>query len=444
MPPFQLVPQSEQDSDNIAANTARMINCYLEPVGTEMVVKSVLGMTSFATVPGVFSRAVAEIGDKVYLVQGGTLFEINSAGTVTSLGDVVDSPETSISANDGKVTVASGGRYFVWDGTTLTEPTAGAFSDFGSVSFFGGLTVLTERNGTRVQWSDVFDPNTLGGLSFATADAYDDKILRGMAIAGSFFVFKETSIEQWYQNGADLAPITGGSIEFGLKGYGLLAKVPNGAFFVSSENKVMLMAGGPRPISTRAVETAISASTPTHCFFYQDEGHDLCVVRFSDRPAWVYDMATGLWHERAEGDVNEPWQAVGSVKAFGKWHMTTEIGGVVSLGRTNADVGKPLIRQVTSKTMRNDGNRFRLSRLEAEARVGFSDLGRDAKIMLEMSKDAGSTWSAPKERSLGAQGQYTKRPIWRSLGQFREATARLTWTDPAEIPVGNTVFVDVA
>ena len=53
MASIQLVAQSEQDSDNRSANTARMVNCYLEPVGSDMVIKSVLGMTSFATVPSV-------------------------------------------------------------------------------------------------------------------------------------------------------------------------------------------------------------------------------------------------------------------------------------------------------------------------------------------------------------------------------------------------------
>ena len=441
---FQLVPQSEQDSDNRSLNTARMLNCYLEPVGQDMTIKSVLGMTAFATVEGVFTRAVAEIEGRIYVVRGGGLYQIIADGTVTRRGDVDDSPETSISSNTGSVTVTAGGKYYTWDGTTLSQPTAGAFTAFGSVSYIGGLTVLTELNGNRLQWSDVRDPSTLDGLSFNRAAAFDDDILRGMAIGGSFFVFKEKSIEQFYQNGADLASISSSGIEYGLKAYNLLSKTPNGAFFVSSENKVMLMAGQPQPISTRGVETALESATPTHCFFYQDEGHDFCAIRFDDRPSWVYDMATGFWHERSEGDITDAWSAVGSVRAFGAWHVALFAGDVVKLERTNIDATGPLIRQITTKTIRMDGNRFKVTRLEVEGRVGYSALGRDAIITLQISRDGGNTWTEPKPRSMGDVGNYNVRAVWRQLGQAREATARLTWADAAEIPINNTAFLDVS
>jgi len=109
-------------------------------------------------------------------------------------------------------------------------------------------------------------PSTLDGLSFNRAAAFDDDILRGMAIGGSFFVFKEKSIEQFYQNGADLASISSSGIEYGLKAYNLLSKTPNGAFFVSSENKVMLMAGQPQPISTRGRRNGARVSDPDALF----------------------------------------------------------------------------------------------------------------------------------------------------------------------------------
>jgi hypothetical protein len=420
------------------------VNCYVEPVGDQITLKSVLGMSSFATVPGVFARALAEVGGVLYVAQGGGLYSVTSDGTVTSLGSITDSAETTISSNNGNVTVAAGGNYYVWDGSTLSTPTAGAFSDFGSVEYFGSLTVLTERNGQRVQWSDVLDPTTLDGLNFATANAYDDDLLRVLAIGGSLWMFGERSIEQWYQNGADLAPVAGAAIEFGLKAYGLLSRTPNGAFFVSSDNKVRLMQGGMQVISNRAVETALAQNTATHCFFYQDEGHDICVVRFSDRPAWCYDISTARWHERAEGDTFEAWSAVGSNKAFGKWNVLTEVGTLYQLERTNNDATGALLRQVTSVTLVNEGQRFRVKRFEVEGRVGFSDLGRDASVSLQMSKDHGMTWTDAKTRSMGDLGEYQQRMVWRSLGQYRNATFRLTISDAAELPISNTAYLEVA
>lgn len=442
MPKIQFTAQSSRDDDNEQVNTSRLINCYLEPTGgrSPMVMKSVLGMRSFASIPGVFTRAATEVGDLVYVIHGSALHRINSNGIVTLLATIPDSVETTISSNDGNVTIVADGRYFVWDGASLSEPATGAFSDFQSVTYFGSLTVLGEKGGNRVQWSDVFDPATLDGLSFATADYLDDKIVRIEAVAGSLWVLKEGSIERWFQDGADLAPVGGAAVEYGLKALPLFGRIPNGAFFVTSENKVRLLLGGAQVISSRGVETALAQSTPTHCFFYQDEGHDICVIRFSDRPAWCYDIATGLWHERSEGQPGDPWSVVSTVKAFGKWYAITELGDMYSLERTNGDYGNPLIRQATGETYENDGDRFRIASIEAYGRVGQDN----ANVTLEMSKDFGKTWGDPKVRKITTLGRHGDRIIWRSLGQYRKATARLTWSDPVETPIDNTVSVKVA
>lgn len=445
MPTLNLVTQSEQDADNRAANTSRMINCYLEPVGQKMVIKSVLGMTDFATVPTVFPRAMIEVGDLIYLVQGGALYSIDADGTVTTLASIPDSDETSISSNDGNITIAADGRYFVWDGLQLSEPTGGVFEGAGSVSFFGSLTVLTEPNGQQIQWTEIYDPKTFDALDFApSANVYDDVCLRTMPIGGSLWVFKTESIERWFNNAGALAPVAGGAIEYGLLSYNLLAKTPNGAFFVSSEGKVILMSGGFAPISTRAVETAIENSDPTHCYFYQDEGHDFCVIRFSDRPAFVYDISAQRWHERAEGDTFDPWSATASVKLNGKWYVAATRGDIYALERTNADASGHLVRQITSSTLQMEGNRFRVSRVEIQGRVGYSNLGRDAQLMLETSRDRGQTWSAPKARSMGGIGEFWKRMVYRALGQFRHMTVRVSCSDPAELTIENEVFVDVS
>jgi Neuraminidase (sialidase) len=131
------------------------------------------------------------------------------------------------------------------------------------------------------------------------------------------------------------------------------------------------------------------------------------------------------------------------VLAFDEWHTVTLTGTAYTLGRTNQDYGTPLIRQATSNTLQNDGKRFVLSRLEMQGRAGRSDLGRPAQVMLEMSKDFGETWSDPKVRSLGDVGEYSQRLVWRKLGQYKQATARISWADMAEVPVDNIAMLDI-
>ena len=137
-----------RDSDNIAANPSRLVNCYREGVGNgEHSLKSVLGMTDFAQIDGVFIRCMDEIEGKIYAAGGGAFYSLTSGGTLRNLGAIADSEDASVAGNNGLVTLASGGKLYVLDDLTLYEPSYGAFSNIGSAEYIGNYTVVTERNG---------------------------------------------------------------------------------------------------------------------------------------------------------------------------------------------------------------------------------------------------------------------------------------------------------
>lgn len=435
----EFVGQSARDADNAWANSSRLLNLYREPVGDDRtVLKGVLGTEAFAVVTGATCRAAEAIAGTMYVAQGGRLWSVSSAGVATNLGAINDSAETSISGNNGKVTVTAGGAYYVWDGSTLTTPTAGAFSDFGSVTFFGQLTVLTERGGRRVQWSNVAEPTTLDGLNFATTESRDDDNLRVLPIAGGLWFFKEKSIERWYQNGADIAAVPGGTIETGLKAYNLLTALPNGAFFIGQDGKAYLVQGGQmQPVSTVAIETSIKSETPARCFYYQDEGHEFCVIQFAGRPAWVFDVSTGSWHERAEGTDLGAWTAEACVGAYGAFFACTP-SGIYKLTRNSVDVSGPLVRRAVGKTFQS-GERFKVNQLRFFGKVGTA--ASAVTLELRMSRDDGNTWTLPKDRSMGALGEYGTEIVFRALGQFRQATAEVTITNPYDVTLDAVAFV---
>lgn len=439
MPLVEFVGQSQQDSDNISANTSRLINCYREPSGgrTPFTIKSVLGEEAFADIDDVFLRDMEAVSGSIYAACGGSLYNVSSAGGITTLGSITDG-ETTVASNNGKVTVAANGDYYVWDGSTLSEPSTGAFSSVGSCTFLGQYTVITEKDGRRFAWSDVADPETFDALNFATKEGRDDDVLRALAINGRLFLFGETSTEIWYLTGqADASAfkrMTGGVIDTGLKSYGLLTEIDQGAFFVGDDNIAYIVDGArPRPLPNIAVQTAIATGNPTRCFFYEDEGHKFCVIRFEDRPAWVFDIATGEWHERAKGVTLGPWDAVASVKLGDSWYIGTDLGGINKLTRRNADVSAPLLRRMISNTLYVDGNRVRLAEMEVFANMGRSDLGRDAECWIRLSRDGGNRWGLEKPRDLGALGEYETRALWRSQGQYRQLTVELNCSEPADV-----------
>lgn len=469
MPKVEFVGQTRQDQDNRGANTARLVNCYREVSGgrSNYVLKPVLGMRSFAETGSVFTRATHVMEGILYALVGGKLFRINSDGTADDLATVVDSAESTLDSNNGVLTIVAGGRYWTWDGSTLSEPAAGAFSDIGSVDYIGQRTILTERNGRRFEWSDVADPGTINGLSFATTESRDDDNLRVVAFSDTLWFFKGKSIEQWYETGASdvFAPMGGGAIDIGLKGYGLVVKAPRALVFVGTDNKVhMITGGGVQPVSTVSVEASIAQSDPTHCFYYQEEGHEFIVVRFSDRPSWVFDISSAEWHERAQGLDLGAWSATNAEAAYGGFYVATVLGEFFTLSPSGMDNDIPVISEAQSLTLQIANNRFRVADLEIYGRVGVHDVGapevleiegvevldagdggaliigdgdRDAEAQIELyvSKDYGHTWKDPKPKGLGKRGQYDKRVIWRGLGQYRNFTARIRWSDSPGIPV---------
>lgn len=433
MPILEFFGQSAQDRDNIAANPARLINMYREPVAaggrTGAILKSVLGLQPFSDPPGVFSRALAEVDGKLYGVIGGRLYEIAADGGFTDRGAIADDENTTMDGNNGGVTIVANGDYYLWNGTTLSNPTAGAFSDFGSHAYIGNYTVLTELNGRRFQWSDIADPNDLPGLNFSTADGRDDNLVRPFAINGVLYLFKQTSHEIWYLTGGAGALAferqAGGVVDIGLKGHNLITRIPGAAFFVGDDNRAHLVSGQVQPVSIPAVETAIKDCQPRTCFSYEDEGHTFCVITFRDCAAWVYDVALGEWHERAEGVTLQPWSATCSTKWNGDWYCARDDAQVFKFAAIGTDDNGPLIREATSRTLYQDGQRFTVSELELFPRQGF----QNAPIELEISRDGGLTWTDPKVRQIGPVGNYAGRVIWRSLGQCRQITARMRFSE---------------
>ena len=444
MPAFDFVRQSARDPANVQGTGERLVNLYAEPMpggaGASFALKAVPGLSDFADMPGVFVRALANApryddagvpSDRLAAVSNATLHEIDAAGVVVALGGVPDDERTGLSTNNGKITVTAGGRYFVWTGTALTEPTPGAFDSFGGVEFLGDYTILTERNDRRFCWSALTDATDLPALNFATAEARDDAILRPLVLSGNLWLFKGTSIEIWGATGlagaAAFQRLT--VVETGLKDFNLLAKVASGAFFVGDDGIVYLTGGTPslQPISTPAVNEAIARGIPTHALYYEHRGHKFCMVRFRDRPALCYDLATGLWHERATGE-DGAFGATGAAEAFDRWHFSGFGGSIKAAGAVATDAGETLFRRAVSVALSMGGGRF----LAPEVEV-FADMGKGASLQMRLSRDGGRTWGSWRAASLGATGRYDNRVVFRSNGQARRLTMELRVTDAAEV-----------
>lgn len=446
----EFVGQSSRDDKNRAANTGRLLNCYRENAGqggrTGFVLMPAPGMDNRITLPGVFMRNMITAGGVIYAVCGGKLFSVNGAMSSAELGFVTNSSETTLSSHDGYVTVAAGGNYYVWDGTTLSMPAAGAFSSFGAVDALGSYTILTEKGGKRFQWSALADATSLPGLNFASAEQRDDNIIRPVVVNGLLWLMGESSCEIWAGTGGSgasaFAWMSGGIHDVGLYSYGMVTKFAQGAFFVGSDRIAYITDGTQiRPVSTVAVATALVEGSLDRCLYFEARGHKFCAVIFRDRPAWVYDIATGEWFERSEGVRHGAWKAKAATQMNRKWYIGRDDGSLAELRDTSADTDEPMVREFVSRTLYREGERFRIKELEIFARKGWSSY---AKATVSLSGDDGATWGKERSLSFGDLGDFGKRAILRALGLYRQVTVKVRVSDPNFIPVYCDNRIDIA
>jgi hypothetical protein len=470
MPKIEFIGSGAKDVGNTAANTARLINFYREPVAnggrTGFILRSVPGVQAFVDLDRLFLRAMAEVGDVAYAACGGRLWRIDALGDVDDLGAIPDSEATTICGNNGRVSIVAGGQYFVWDGTTLTQVPVTAVTTAGSCAFLGGYTAVSQANGRLVQWSQLVNAQNMPALHVRASETTDENIVRIVTIQERLVVFKTNSHEQWQVTGLAneraLALIVGSQVETGLREFGLIVTYPNGAAFVASDGRVYAWApGAMQPISTPAVEAAIDTLQPRRMFFYERRGHAFICITFRDGPAWCFDVATGEWHERANGVTQNAWTAVDTVKLQKAWLVGYDDGKIGKFIPVPSEFGLPLRRVAVSRPLWMAA-RFSVQKLEVFAQVGF---GRDADVQyladqgvtllgendygflangidarteplmgLRVSRDLVS-WGGEKQRGLGAKGRYDHRITFRAMGQFRNMAVEVSMADAIDVPI---------
>ncbi len=473
MAKIEFVGQSSRDATNPQANTGRLINMYREPVAaggrTGHALRSVPGVAAFVDLDQPLMRAMERVGDLVYAVCGGRLFSVSDAGAVVDIAAIPDDENTTISGNNGKVSIVAGGVYHVWDGATLTTPAPGVLDTVSSVTYIGGYTVLTGSNTASdrlIQWSDLADAETFPGLNFASAETTDEPVTRATTVREMLLVFKPTGHEAWRVTGEAganaLELIVGSHSEIGLKAFQALTHYPDGVAVVSSDGRVSAWTGaGLAPISSVGVNTAVDLMVPQRMFYYEARGHGFICVTFRDCPAWCYDIATLEWHERSEGIHIVPWSARATVKLSGHWLVGYDNGKIGVFSPIPQEFGGFLKRRAYSQLMTSSAS-FRVPFVEIYGHVGhdrypqevtflsddgsylgelaygfLGDAGPEQgppKIGIRVTRD-GVSFGLERLRDMGERGEYWHRITLRGLGWFRSFGAEISLTAPVDTPI---------
>jgi hypothetical protein len=449
-----------------SAGAQRLVNLYPEVLEAGPRKGNV---ARFVGTPGLRKRVTLGNGAirGVHCASTGQLFAVSGSSVYEVFSDWASALRPgSLGTNTGRVTLADDGtRLVIGDGsaTAYAVPLAGgsavvaigADCPGGYVTWQDGYFIHSVPGSARFQLSGLNDI-TYDALDVGTAEGRPDNLAMVLSVGRMLWLFGDLSTEVWWNTGnADFpfARVEGAFIETGTAAAGSCVRAGGSVAWVGSDERgrgTVWHAQGLQPvrISTHAVEHALAGYallSEASAFAYQQEGHEFYQLTVpasttDDGGTWVYDFATGQWHERS-------YQSEAGEKPHRAWVGAVAFGAMVVGDREDGrlytyeldyylDDTRPIRRVRQTAHISQDEKRLRFSALELQAEPGVgtaSGQGSAPVVLLSWSNDGGHTWSNEHEASLGVRGAYANRAIWRRLGIGRDRVFRVAMSDPVPV-----------
>lgn len=258
-------------------------------------------------------RGMWRIDQFGYVVSGNEVFRLDKGNNVQFLGNVTGTGPVSMADNGFQLFIACNGPSFIYNLTnnSFTQITDPDFPGAVTVGYLDGYFVFNEPDSQRIWVTAVLDGSSIDPLDFASAEATPDRAVAVLIDHKEAWIFGDNSIEVWYNSGAadyPLTPIQGAFNEVGCVAPYSVAKLDNGIFWLGADARgqgIVYRATGYQAVrvSTHAVEWQIQRygnMSDALAYTYQQDGHSFYVLIFPQaNTTWVFDVATGLWHERA-------------------------------------------------------------------------------------------------------------------------------------------------
>ena len=452
---------------SVNAADARMVNLFPEIVpeaGKEPAfLQRAPGLRKLATVGNGPIRGLWEYGGFMYVVSGNQVYKVNSSYTATLLGTVANaSGPVSMVDNGTQLFIACNGPSYIYNATTnvFQQITDGDFPGAVTVGYLDGYFVFNEPNSQRIWVTSILDGLSVDPLDFASAEGSPDGVVGIIVSHRELWVLGTNSVEVWYDaatQGFPLERIQGAFNELGCAAAYSIAKMDNGVFWLGKDARgqgIVYRANGytGQRISTHAVEWHIQQYgnlLDTIGYTYQQDGHSFYVLVFpSANTTWVYDVATGAWHERAGFTNGVFTRHRGNCQVFFNNEVTIgdyQNGNIYAFDLdVYADDGAIQKWLRTWRALPTGQNNLKRSaqhslQLDCETGVGLNlGQGSNPEVMLRWSDDGGHTWSNEHWVSIGKIGEYGRRAIWRRLGmtmKIRDRVYEVSMTDPVKIAI---------
>lgn len=397
-------------------------------------------------------RGLYAVADQLLVVAGAKLYVIKNevakeAGTIAGVDFVTfadDSLQVMIvGENAYKYTIAND----VLAQLVINDATG--FFGASSVTFLDSRFVWTVPGTGRIQWSKLLTTDTTA-LSYATAEAKSDNLVRVIANNGQLWLIGTKTTEIWNSTGSSDSPYqrqSGAYLPVGCAAKNSIVVFGSSLIWLAQTehgNNHIVMTQGyqTQRISNHAIETEIANYERTddaYAFSYQQQGHSFYLISFpTAQKTWCFDAATGMWHERSfynSSKAKHEHHRVQTHCFFNNEHLVgdRDNGKVYVLShKYETDDGSLIMRERTTPCVNPQGSRMIFNEFQLICQVG-QDRNVDPLIMFDWSDDGGRTWSKDRQESIGKIGEYEKRVIFRRLGQSFNRVFRVRMTDAARL-----------
>lgn len=330
----------------------------------------------------------------------------------------------------------------------LTTLTGGGFLGATDVTFLDSRFIVLNPASDQIQWSGLLNTD-FTALSYATAEANSDKLVRIFTQNGQLWLIGERTTEIWHSTGNTDQPflrVSGAYINCGCIAKNSLAQFGTGLIWLSQtdvgQGQVVMTEGYQvKRISNHAMEQEFAGYDRLDdavAYSYQQEGHSFYVLSFPKaNKTWCFDGSTGMWHERSYYNLDAQHERHRSqVHCFykGKHYVGDHTNGIIYELSLDAetDNGRLIMRERITPVINPQAQRLIFDELEVLIQAGQKS-NREPIVMLDWSDDHGQTWSFDRQETLGKVGEWNKRLIFRRLGQAFNRVFRLRLTDSSRL-----------
>jgi hypothetical protein len=442
-------------NESLPISAQDLINLYAEreppDAKTDVALFGAPGLISLTQCGTGPIRGMHVMNNVLYVVSGSSFYSISAPLTVTTLASgITGGNYIPMSDNGIQVMLVNGQFGWVYNATTATfsQVTDPNFFPSSTVTFFDEYFILVKNGSNEWFFSSILDGTTYNALDFESATVEPSFCLGIVNQQENLLIFKQKSIETWYDTGANdnpFARVDGATIERGCAAALATVKEDNSVFFLGDDLIFYRLDGVlPHRVSQHAIEQAwqkYSTVADAYCFSYTWNGHKFVVVTFPTANAsWTFDISTGLWHKRIS--------YTAGYTSLGRWggNCSVEWLGLVLIGdnfsnnigqltdQVYTEYGNPILGIAISPPLHKNRKRLFMSLFELDIQAGVGvtvGQGDSPQVMLDWSDDQGNSWKAFQPwQSMGRIGAYLRRLRWKKMGWFWQRYLRITISDP--------------